>query len=197
MNERVTNKETVLVDMDGVLADFDGFIFDRLPSGIIKVVRKDFYITGDYPEHHDLIYEIAGHETFFHDLPVMENALEGWQRLVDLGYDPRICSAPMAHNKQSVEGKREWLRRHLAPVFGKQVVERAYIDTAKYKYEGLVLIDDRPVIDTNEGQATWQHVVFDHEYNQESNAELRLHGWLDPNLEETLEEAKRRKATNR
>ncbi len=193
MKERVHDTNVALVDMDGVLADFDGYILSKLPSGLTKVVRKSFYLNKDYPEHNDLIWDIAGDDRFFYELPVVDNALRGWERLMEEGYDPRICSAPLAHNNKSKEGKLYWLGEHIVPRFGKQVVERAIIDRNKFDHDGLVLIDDRPVIDTNQGQATWQHVVFDHEYNQDSNAAFRLHGWLDSALGGILKDARRRR----
>ncbi len=187
-------ENTVLVDMDGVLADFDGYILDNVPQILTRIARRSFYLYEDYPDHRDVMYEISGQPEFFADLPVYDNALEGWQRLIDLGYDPRICSAPMSHNAQSFEGKRAWLRRHLVPIFGEQVLKRAIIDSEKFKYEGIVLIDDRPNPDTNNGQAVWKHVVFDQEYNQNSAAPYRLHGWLAPDLPDILEHAKQAQA---
>lgn len=35
---------------------------------------------------------------------------------------------------------------------------------------------------TNDGQASWRHVVFDRPYNQQSTTGLRLRGWDDPEL---------------
>lgn len=168
--------------MDGVLADFDKAVLDALPAEIGRIARTSFYIDDDYPEHAERVHEITKHPEFFYKLPIIDGALEGWQRLLDLGYEPRICSAPLHRNPKSVEGKKAWLREHFVPVFGEQVVQRSIIDKQKYNYEGLVLIDDRPVMDTNNGQAKWQHVVFDRPYNQNSDAMLRLHGWQDPDL---------------
>jgi 5'-nucleotidase len=190
MTERVNQDNIVLVDMDGVLADFDGAVIDRLPLEIARVARTNFYISQDYPDHTTHVHAITSHPEFFRSLPVIDGALEGWQRLIDLGYDPRICSAPLTANEQSVAGKLAWLQDHFVPKFGKQVVERAIIDKQKYKYDGLVLIDDRPEVETNNGQATWQHVVYDRFYNQQSNAKLRLFGWNDQNLESLLDRAR-------
>ena len=48
------------------------------------------------------------------------------------------------------------------PRFGERVVSEAIIDKTKSRYDGLALIDDRPEVDTNNGRATWHHIVFDH-----------------------------------
>ncbi len=116
----------------------------------------------------------------------MPGALEGWQRLIDAGYDPHICSAPLMRNPNAVVGKIKFLEKYFVPKFGNRIVETAIIDKNKFNYPGLALIDDRPELDTGEGKAQWQHIIFDRSYNQQSTASLRLRGWLDPNLETML-----------
>jgi 5'-nucleotidase len=180
----------ILVDMDGVLADFDAAVLDRLPPEIARVARKNFYIAEDYPRHAADVRYITNHPDFFLELPLVDNALQGWQRLIDAGYHPRVCSAPLSRNNRSAPGKLAWLRRHFVPCFGELVVSEAIIDREKYRYDALALIDDRPEVDTNNGRATWRHIVFDRPYNEQSSAALRIRGWDDPRLEETLEAAR-------
>jgi 5'-nucleotidase len=194
---KCSGDNVVLVDMDGVLADFDAAVLDRLPPVIARVPRTHFYIAEDYPRHVAHVEYITSHPDFFRNLPLVDHALQGWQRLIDAGYRPRICSAPLSRNKESVHNKLAWLRQHFVPWFGELVVSEAIIDTEKHRYEGLALIDDRPEIDTNNGQATWCHVVFDHPYNRHSGAALRIRGWDDPHLEDTLETARRRTKASR
>jgi 5'-nucleotidase len=181
----------VLVDMDGVLADFDAAVLDQLPPGIERVARTHFYISEDYQTHAKHVRDITSRADFFLDLPLVDNALDGWQRLIGAGYQPQICSAPLSRNSDSVRNKLAWLDRHFAPRFGDLVVSEAIIDKRKYRHGGLALIDDRPEVDTNDGQARWLHVVFDRPYNQDSTAALRIRGWNDPDLEDTLEAARR------
>ena len=174
---------TVLVDMDGVLCDFDSAVLRGLPDDLERVPRSNFYIAKDYPDHKALVAEVYSHPEFFYELEPIDGAVEGWQRLVDLGYSPRICSAPLTLNPKSVEGKQDWLRRHLAPAFGESVVDDAIFDKQKHLYQGLAIIDDRPTMETGDGPTPWTHIVFDAAYNRHvPDSVARLRGWRDPNL---------------
>jgi 5'-nucleotidase len=179
----------VLVDMDGVLADFDGAVLAGLPPEIERVQRQNFYIVQDYREHRAHVEAVYSHPEFFFNLEIIGGALDGWQRLLDLGYHPRICTAPLTLNPRSEDGKIAWLEQHFVPRFGPDVVDQVIFDRKKYRYPALALIDDRPDVDTNNGEAVWQHVVFDQPYNQVCESQFRLYGWRDPNLESRLAEA--------
>lgn len=179
----------VLVDMDGVLADFDGAVLEALPPHIPRVPRTNFYIARDYPEHKADVAAVYSHPEFFFNLKPVHGAIEGWQRLIDLGYQPRICTAPLTSNPRSGEGKLAWLDQHLVPHFGATVRDEAIVDKNKHAYAGVVLIDDRPAVDTGGSRAPWRHVVFDQPYNQLCTSTFRLHGWTDPDMALVLEHA--------
>jgi len=120
-------------------------------------------------------------------LQTVDNALKGWQRIIDLGYNPRICSAPIRANPYCLTEKLGWLRRNFVPVFGHYVVEQAIITKEKHLYDGVALIDDRPEV-AKSSEASWQHIVFNKPYNQNSKG-VRLKGWLDDKLPSLLESA--------
>jgi 5'-nucleotidase len=191
MNDQLLNP-VVLIDMDGVIADFDtelaARIAKRLPHINLLEQQKNFYFSDDYPEHATLIRELSDEKGFFISLPVMNHAIEGWQRIIDLGYHPRICSSPIKTNPYSKSEKLEWLQRHFAPVFGESVVEEAIITSDKYLCDGIALIDDRPEV-KNAQEASWQHIIFDRPFNTDVTLP-RLRGWDDDNLARLLHDAR-------
>lgn len=147
----------------------------------------NFYIADDYGEHAQLLRDIADQAGFFESLPLGIDALTGWQRLIDLGYHPQICSSPKLTNPYSEQEKLRWLRRHFVPHFGDWVADEAIITRDKHLFDGIALIDDRPEV-RNSTEAAWQHIIFDKPYNQRSAAP-RLRGWLDDQLPSLLESA--------
>ena len=192
MTERPTYEpeRTVYVDMDGVIAGFEAEAIRRVqllhPTFIADRPRTNFYLADDYPEYDDAIRAVCAEEGFFKALPVIEDALEGWQRMIDLGYSPRVLSAPLRSNPTSEIDKVSWLRTHFDQEFGGHVSRDAIFDKAKYKYDGMALFDDRPDIPGTE-VASWSHVVMHYEHNAHMDTDLRLKNMQDPKFERVLD----------
>ncbi|MBR7830634.1 hypothetical protein KDK95_30310 [Actinospica sp. MGRD01-02] len=172
------NSRVVLVDMDGVLADFDRAVYETLMPTCpdIRLPTTSHRIRVQNPQYDAEIREVTSAPGFFRDLMPIRGALEGWQRLVDLGYHPRICSSPLVWHEACEQEKRAWLTQHLGP----EAAAEAHIVQNKCECPGLALIDDIPELTC--GPAPWPHIVFDHPYNRGSASPHRLHGWQDPNL---------------
>jgi 5'-nucleotidase len=187
----------VLVDMDGVLAEFDAGV-----EAIVSVAhpdiatvrpRQQFYLHQDYPEEHHLaIKGIWQADGFYRHLGVLDGATEGWSTIIEAGFEPRICSSPIPQNPNCVSEKKGWLEEHFVPLFGYTVIEEALFDRDKTKYNAIALIDDKPDIPHSES-ASWKHIVFDAPYNKASRTMLRLYGWRDSELPNLLNEAARTK----
>lgn len=189
------SSRTVLVDMDGVLADFDSAVLAHLrtlPGFAAAPARINWSVGDDYPMHRDEVEDYITRERFFASLPLVQDAAAGWQRIIDAGYAPRVCTAPLTANRHCEAEKREWVVRHLVPLFGPTVAEEMIVTAVKADYAGIALIDDRPTIH-HAAVASWQHVVFDRPYNGTS-AGPRLRGWRDPRLPRILDETATRYA---
>ena len=92
-------ERTVLIDMDGTIADFDGTITADLRTEYPDIeipARKSFYFEDDFEEKdHDAIQNIISRPGFFLRHGIITGAIEGWQGLLEAGYEPRICTAPL------------------------------------------------------------------------------------------------------
>ena len=173
------------MDMDGVMADFDGAVVAKIPQKLI-VPRSHFYVLHDYPEDlHATIKDVYNSPDFFENLEPMPGIHEAWQGMLDSGYSPQIASAPLSSNKASIEGKIKWLDRVMVPEFGASVVENAIIDKEKWKYKALAIIDDNPTIAKGPGDehvAEWEHILFGWSHLAAvplATAAFRLLDWKD------------------
>lgn len=177
--------KTVLIDMDGVMADFDTAATSHLsPEEIVE--RTNFYVAHDYPlQMRPSIEDVYNAPGFFEGLEPIPGMMEGWQSLLDDGYIPRVASAPLSSNVTAVEGKVKWLDRIMVPEFGPSVVSEAIIDKDKWKYKGLVLLDDRPAVPrgpNGDDQAEWRHVLFGWSHLKQvplAQTAFRLLNWHD------------------
>lgn len=162
----------VLVDQDGVLADFEQAFFQVWSAAghpwpaIPPAARRSFYVRDDYPlaarPQVEAIYTAPG---FYRGLPPVAGAVAALQRMLALGIDVRICTSPLGAYRHCVLEKYEWVDEHLGPDF----VARMVVTKDKTIVRGDVLIDDKPTI---EGACVpeWTHLVFDQPYNREATA---------------------------
>ena len=165
---RYTPSMIILVDMDGVLADFEGGFLKKWQEeypgefSVPIAERKHFYISQDYPEEFkSKIYRIYGQPEFFLGLSPVAGAVAGVQEMVSAGHDVRICSAPITEYRYCVAEKYEWIERHLGFDFTKRVI----LTKDKTLVRGDYLIDDRPEI-KGAYAPEWKQVLFDAPYNR-------------------------------
>jgi 5'-nucleotidase len=180
---------TVFLDMDGVLAGFESEAIRRVkeikPEFIGDLPRSNFYLADDYPEYSEVIRSVCAEPGFFDALPVLPGAKEGWQRLLEEGWQPRILSSPLRSNPTSESDKRKWLKREFDSEFGPHVSKDAIITKHKHEHDGVALLDDRGVI-PHADQASWKHIVMHYPHNEAIDTDLRLSGMDDPRLEEMV-----------
>ncbi|ETH88912.1 5' nucleotidase, deoxy (Pyrimidine), cytosolic type C protein (NT5C) [Bordetella pertussis STO1-CHOC-0018] len=153
----------ILLDQDGVLADFEHAFIDawRKRHPDIEPVafeeRKSFHIREDYaPELRGLAEAIYTAPGFIRDLPPVPGAVEAFRELLALGMDVRICSSPLMQFENCVAEKYLWVERHL----GRDATQRLILTRDKTLVQGDLLIDDRPVI-TGAARPRWRHIIYD------------------------------------
>lgn len=166
----------VLVDMDGVVADFEaGFLAawrSRHPlEPYVSVERRhSFYVRDNYPARlRPAIAELQSEPGFFRALPPVAGAVKGVHGLLDAGVDVRICTAPLSASPTCASEKLAWVGEHL----GRALVGRTIVAKDKTYVVGDVLLDDRPEV-TGDLVPLWEHVVFDASYNRKVTGRRRV-----------------------
>lgn len=166
----------ILLDQDGVLADFEHAFIDawrRRHPDIAPVAfedRRSFHILEDYPPAlRPLAEAIYTEPGFIRNLPPVPGALEAVGELLALGMEVRFCSSPLRQYDNCVLEKYQWIAHH----FGRAATERLILTRDKTLVQGDLLIDDRPRID-GAARPRWQHVIYDAPYNRQETGRLRL-----------------------
>src|ERR1700677_2452770 len=108
-------KKTVFLDMDGVLADFDGALINHIED------PPEMFVPG-----------------FFRNLTVMEGAKEGVRILLsNPNLDIYIGSKMTSKATNCATEKMEWIREHFP-----ELLRRMVLVCAKSLLRGHVLVDD-------------------------------------------------------
>lgn len=169
-------RPVVLIDMDGVVADwqqmFDKLLGEQYPhinrvpfDQVTSFKTQSFYAD----EYKDDIKEMMNTEGFYRDLEVHEGAVEALHEL-NKHVEVFFCTAPYLSNKTCASEKIAWVEEH----FGKDWKERVVLASDKTLVNGMVLVDDKPNI-TGNMTPMWEHIVFDAPYNRDMP--LRINHW--------------------
>ncbi len=128
------NKKVLLIDMDGVVADFRKYILDN------STITADEFDSGT-EEVSDRVEQFCiENPTIFEHLEPIEGAIESVIELFEY-YDIYFCSTPMYVVPESYKSKRLWLEKH----FGELASRRLILTHRKDLVKGDILIDDRRV----------------------------------------------------
>jgi 5'-nucleotidase len=162
----------ILVDMDGVLSDFDGEFLKRWrerhpeKSYVPIEERTTFYVKESYPEElKPLVVEILLEPSFFREMMPMTGAKEALFEMEQMGLEVFICTSPLSTYKNCVLEKYEWVENYL----GADWVNRIILTKDKTLVKGDYLIDDKPNISGVESAPVWEHIVYDRPYNRDVN----------------------------
>lgn len=162
----------ILVDMDGVIADFDGEFLKRWqkrhPDKFFVPIeeRGTFYVRDSYPDElKPLVTEILLEPSFFREMMPMDGAMEALSEMNEMGWEVFICTSPLSTYKNCVLEKYEWVENHL----GTDWIKRVILTKDKTLIKADYLIDDRPEITGVENIPSWEHILYDRPYNGEMN----------------------------
>lgn len=123
-------KPQLFIDLDGVLADFDGFYESNFG---IRPART----SQDLPDMWD---NIKNHGTFYLDLPMMGDALRLWHGACILHPKPVILTG-LPYSITDVEiHKRRWVSKYIGR--HAEVICCASKDKCKFGKPGDILVDD-------------------------------------------------------
>lgn len=157
-----------LVDMDNVLADFDGHLLSLYQQhhqnkGQLFAYnqRSYFYFWQNYqPQAKAHIEALYYQKGFYYHLPPMPGALPGIKKLNAMGHQVVIVSTPLLSPWCALE-KHQWVLKHL----GAEWASRLVLCHDKTLIKGDVLIDDKPNI-SGEAQPSWKQWYYKQPYNK-------------------------------
>ena len=166
------NKESLLIDMDGVMADTMGGAFDYVEQhfghSLAHEDIEDYWFAGLPREDMLTAFRSDG---FYRNLDVMTGAVRAIKRLrEEYGGNVYVCSAPMEGAPHCETEKRDWLSEYFDAEFARQAI----ITANKAAVPGRVIIEDNPHI----AGGIWQPVIFDQPYNR-TVTYPRMYGWHD------------------
>uniref|UniRef100_A0A8C4SNP4 5',3'-nucleotidase, mitochondrial n=1 Tax=Erpetoichthys calabaricus TaxID=27687 RepID=A0A8C4SNP4_ERPCA len=179
----------VLVDMDGVLADFEGGFLKKFQARypnepcISLEDRRGFWVSAQYGQLRSDLCEKAisiwESKNFFIELEPLPGAVEAVKEMSQLkNTDVFICTSPIKKFTYCPYEKYAWVEKH----FGCDFLEQMILTRDKTIVSADLLIDDRPDITGAETRPSWEHILFTSCHNKHLTPNQpirRLHSWAD------------------
>lgn len=164
----------LLCDMDGVAVDFATGFRKAWASkhGEDPGQLTCFEVLDAYPHlNQDDLWAIWHEKDFFLNLQPMPGALEALEAMARCDVDVNFCSSPSAISSWSE--KAEWIEHYLGAEWTKKLI----LTKDKTLVHGDYLLDDKPQI-TGCMVPSWEHIVFNGQYNKEEDDRLHMN-WTD------------------
>lgn len=169
---------TLLLDMDGVIADFDALGYKACATLGIPVDCEPHEQTNRYFTDHLLtaadrkkIHKQIDSRGWFANLPPVPGAIEGTRALIAAGVDVWICTKPKESNPGCRDEKGRWLAQHLP-----ELERKLIITPNKGMVRGDILLDDAPKFEWYVA-AEWTPVIFTRPFNGPLSAWGALPHW--------------------
>ena len=169
----------ILLDQDGVLADFDTAvetILENLGHNPAMLQRTTWQTFDDIKTcfGNDVAKTVedqvhAGN--FFATLGVVDGAQQAVVELFDAGCEVFVCTSPKLSNERCAADKIGWISEHFP-----QLRRRVIITKDKTLVRGDVLVDDKPEI-TGLMVPSWKHVRFATAGNRHVNGGDAIANW--------------------
>lgn len=167
----------VLIDMDGVIADFEGDFLRRWKEQhpdktfIPLEERRGFYVSEQYPkEYYEYVQNIYHGEGFYQNLPPVHGALEALKEIREKYKYVFLCTSPMLPKYENcVLEKYHWVFNNL----GNDWINNVILTKDKTIVKGDILIDDMPEVKGIE-KPEWEHVIYDQPYNRNITSKRRM-----------------------
>ena len=173
----------ILVDMDGVLSDFDGEFLkrwrERHPDKFYVPLeeRTTFFVKEQYPDElKPLASEIIWEPGFFRGMMPVSGGKAALAEMEEMGFEVFICTSPLSTYRNCVLEKFEWVEQHLGPSW----VHRIILTKDKTLVKADYLIDDKPEVTGVEAAPNWEHIIYDCTYNRGVNKRrISWENWKD------------------
>ena len=166
----------VLVDMDGVIANFEGRFLEiwreQHPDKIYFTPeqRTTVFLIDQYPaEYRSLIRQILEAPGFFRSLAPIPGGLEALTEMKNAHLEVFICTTPLVQYQNCVTEKFEWIEQN----FGPEWIDRMILTFDKTLVRADYLIDDMPSIKGAE-TPSWQHIIYHWHKNAFERTRKRL-----------------------
>lgn len=165
-----------LLDMDGVLSDFDKGVrtewYRRYPGEplIPEEARQHFFIDDEHPHYAERIQDIYRAAGFFIGLLPIDGCQSAVRDMQRLGLELFVCTAPLFHSPTCMREKYDWLAKH----FNENFARRMIVTKDKTLVYGDYLIDDRPDVTGVRETPDWEHILYDRPFNRRINNQRRL-----------------------
>ncbi len=178
MSEFKPNRETLVLDMDGVITDTIGRVCDIAHDEdglyICHADVEDYWFKGMIQPPSYLL-DIMRREGFYLDLLPITGAMRAIRRLRhELNDNVVICTAPLNNAPTCEEEKRDWIARH----FDQDFADRTMVVKDKDHVQGKVLVEDNPHVDDKPHE--WEHLVlFTQRWNRHRTDVPHMNGWGD------------------
>ena len=187
MSRTITGQPTVLVDMDGVLADWTAGVFDKMRSiaqetgylGILPTPSQlvSFNVEECFTGQQLALFKQAMHSPgLYRALKPIPGGFEALAGLEAAGVHVKLCTSPDLENPTCADDKLAWV----AWYGGRKLAGDTVITKDKTSVRGHLLVDDKPSI-TGSFAPQWAQVLFTQPYNTHVSLP-RLHTWADWSL---------------